>query len=35
VGTTLRKLLDAVITDPRMNNHQTLLEMAKRLNGAG
>ena len=35
VGTTLRQLLDSVIADPRMNNHETLLEMAKRLNGAG
>ena len=35
VGTTLRQLLDAVIADPRMNNHATLFEMAKRLNGAG
>lgn len=35
VGGTLRQLLDAVILDPRMNNHETLVEMAKRLNGAG
>jgi tRNA nucleotidyltransferase (CCA-adding enzyme) len=35
VGTTLRQLLDSVISDPRMNNHETLVEMAKRLNGAG
>ncbi len=35
VGVTLRKLLDSVITDPRMNNHETLLELAKRINGAG
>lgn len=35
VGVTLRKLLDSVITDPRMNNHETLIELAKRINGAG
>jgi len=35
VGATLRKLLDSVISDPRMNNHETLLELAKRINGAG
>jgi len=35
VGNTLRQLLDAVIADPRMNNFETLFEMAKRLNGSG
>jgi tRNA nucleotidyltransferase/poly(A) polymerase len=35
VGTTLRNLLDAVITDPRVNNRETLIAMAKRLNGSG
>ncbi|HJP61731.1 MAG TPA: hypothetical protein VJ865_17105, partial [Gemmatimonadaceae bacterium] len=29
VGTILRKLLDAVITDPRKNTHDQLLTMAK------
>jgi tRNA nucleotidyltransferase (CCA-adding enzyme) len=29
VGVTLRKLLDAVISDPRLNNGAKLLEMAK------
>jgi tRNA nucleotidyltransferase (CCA-adding enzyme) len=33
VGTTLRKLLDAVINDPRMNTHDNLLALAKRLDG--
>src|SRR5438105_3432203 len=35
VGTTLRQLLDQVISDPRKNNYDTLVQMAKRLNGAG
>src|SRR6266550_4853781 len=35
VGQVLRKLLDGVIADPRMNNHITLVELAKRINGAG
>ncbi|HMI55464.1 MAG TPA: CCA tRNA nucleotidyltransferase [Gemmatimonadaceae bacterium] len=34
VGTTLRKLLDAVINDPRMNTHDQLLKLAKSLNGS-
>jgi len=29
VGATLRRLLDAVITDPRKNTHDALLELAK------
>jgi len=33
VGTTLRKLLDAVINDPRMNTHDNLVALAKRLDG--
>jgi tRNA nucleotidyltransferase (CCA-adding enzyme) len=33
VGTTLRKLLDAVINDPRMNTRDNLLALAKRLEG--
>jgi tRNA nucleotidyltransferase (CCA-adding enzyme) len=33
VGTTLRKLLDAVINDPRMNTHDNLLALAKRIAG--
>ena len=35
VGTTLRKLLDAVITDPRVNTREQLIAIAKRLNGQG
>lgn len=35
VGTTLRKLLDAVITDPGVNTTEQLIAMAKRLNGSG
>ncbi len=35
VGTTLRNLLDAVITDPRVNTRETLIAIAKRLNGSG
>ena len=35
VGATLRKLLDAVINDPRINNHEQLLALAKRLEGLG
>ncbi|MFL5600602.1 MAG: CCA tRNA nucleotidyltransferase [Gemmatimonadaceae bacterium] len=35
VGVTLRKLLDAVITDPRVNTHEQLVALAQRLNGAG
>ena len=35
VGTTLRKLLDVVINDPRQNTNATLIELAKRINGAG
>ena len=33
VGLTLRKLLDAVINDPRMNTHDQLVILAKRLDG--
>jgi tRNA nucleotidyltransferase (CCA-adding enzyme) len=33
VGLTLRKLLDAVITDPRKNTHDELLKIAQRLDG--
>jgi tRNA nucleotidyltransferase (CCA-adding enzyme) len=35
VGTTLRNLLDAVISDPRVNTRETLIAIAKRLNGSG
>jgi hypothetical protein len=35
VGLTLRKLLDAVITDPRKNTHEELLKLAKNLDGQG
>ena len=35
VGSTLRKLLDAVINDPRKNSHDELLKLAKNLDGAG
>ncbi len=34
VGIMLRKLLDAVITDPRMNSREQLLKLAQKLNGA-
>jgi tRNA nucleotidyltransferase (CCA-adding enzyme) len=33
VGSTLRKLLEVVITDPRKNNHDELLAIAKSLDG--
>jgi hypothetical protein len=35
VGATLRKLLDAVIADPRKNTHDELLKLAKNLAAAG
>ena len=35
LGATLRKLLDAVINDPRVNNHEQLLALAKRIAGTG
>ncbi|HYU54375.1 MAG TPA: hypothetical protein VEK37_15590, partial [Gemmatimonadaceae bacterium] len=35
VGTTLRNLLESVITDPRVNTREQLIAIAKRLNGAG
>ena len=35
VGTTLRKLLDAVIADPRKNTHDELVKLARASNGAG
>jgi tRNA nucleotidyltransferase (CCA-adding enzyme) len=34
VGTTLRKLLDAVIADPRKNTHDELVKLARASNGA-
>jgi hypothetical protein len=35
VGTTLRKLLDAVIADPRKNTHDELVKIVKSLDGTG
>ncbi|HEY1953192.1 MAG TPA: hypothetical protein VGG76_10325 [Gemmatimonadaceae bacterium] len=35
VGLTLRKLLDAVINDPRKNSHEELLKLAQQMGGSG
>ena len=35
VGVMLRKLLDAVIADPRQNSREQLLKLAQKLNGSG
>ena len=35
IGATLRKLLAAVITDPRVNTNEQLVDLAKKLDGSG